>query len=391
MKLYISYFLFVFCFSHSTFADAQDSSILKIMSQSELKASQLKNPVVATFWGAFKRFKDFTHNDGDVIKLKTSLFRSGNIDIYLSQKKERSPLYVFMPGIFGGLKRGLTPQMIDRLESLNGHVLVVPNFLSPEYMHSHPLYGGDPIHLEVQVMEEALSYALSQLGPRVSQIEVIAESLGTAIGAAWVAWDFDHLKRLTSLTMLWPPLNLAHAMKNFDQLILTHHKFVNNCSIIDKTWVFLREFAFKEFPESLQADEEKCLGVMVLIDGFLKNSKRSWKIFADENGLVEIEPESFEEFFKTYRGELWRVLTKKQFVVQLPYWMKLIRQNKQFPIRIMTSQNDFLNQGLSWSDFKNEFHLTDSELLIFPWGGHSGPIGLEDFTEILRFTLPPRK
>ena len=354
----------------------------------QTKPQNLENPVVATFWGAFQRFKHFTHNKGEVINLRSSYFKSGSIEVYFSQQLGKAPLFVFMPGIFGGLTKGLTPQMIDRLEAMGGHVLVVPNLLAPEYMHAHPLYGEDPIALEVKVMEEALNYALQKIGPDVGAIHVMSESLGTAVGSAWVAWDRNHAKRVQSLTLLWPPLNLAKAMKNFDRVVDEHRKAANRCSFLEKIWIFSKEFMFKDFPGILDKTEQDCIGVLVLIDGFIKNTKQSWKAHAEVNGRKEAEPESFEAFFRQYRPELWKLIENNDERVQLSHWMSIIKKDSAFPVRIMTSQNDFLIFGQDWSHFIQQSHLGPKEIMILPWGGHSGPIGMKEFTHLLKSYSP---
>jgi len=53
----------------------------------------------------------------------------------------------------------------------------------------------------------------------------------------------------------------------------------------------------------------------------------------------------------------------------------------------MTSENDFLNFGEDWSKFKSQFNLSDNELVILKWGGHSGPAAVAGFREHLRKTF----
>ena len=386
IKKLLSSFIFFFI---SQFVFAHPSPVVdKIISESTAKATLLEQPAVATLWGAFHRFKQWTNNQGDVLQIKSPHFRSGEIEIYFSEQKKMAPLFVFMPGIFGRLNKGLTPQMIDRLESMGGHVLVVPNLLSTEYMRAHPLYGSDPFALERQVMDETVSFALTKLGKKVSTVHVLAESLGTAVASAWVAWDREHDKRLSSLTMLWPPLNLAVAMKNFDQIVNDYQKAAESCGMIEKLWVVGREFLMKEYPEKLTPREKECLGVIVLHDGFMRGTKRSWNAHAEADHRKEKEPTSFEDFFQKYRSELWNLIKNQDERTQLAHWMKVIRKDEKFQLRIMTSQNDFLNRHQSWDEFKKKFYMSDDELLILPWGGHSGPIGMKQFTELLKAYSP---
>jgi len=247
------------------------------MNSKAVLARELSNPVVATFWGGFKRFLYFPWNKGRIEHLETSLFFNKTLPVYFSKSSnEKAPLYVFMPGIYGQPTRGLTPQFIDHLESLGGHVLVVPNILSPLYVEAYPLYQDDPSVLEVQAMEEALNYALNRL-PEVRKVHVIAESLGSAIASAWVAHDRSHKRRLTDLTLLWPPLSLYSAMKNFDKMI--HQYKDSDCSLMSKISVMGKKFLLESFPTNIDEDEEKCIAQILLIDGFIKAMDQSFETY----------------------------------------------------------------------------------------------------------------
>ncbi|MBY0516287.1 MAG: hypothetical protein K2P81_05230 [Bacteriovoracaceae bacterium] len=277
--------------------------------------------------------------------------------------------------------------MINLLEDLGGHVLVVPNLLSPSYISSHPLYKEDPIALEIQVMEQAVDFAQGQIKENVSQIYVVAESLGTAIASAWVAYDTQHKKRVHDLTLLWPPMDLSYAMKNFDAIIDEHRPSTESCSVFTKVWAIGREFLLQEYPSSLSKEEEFCLGGLVLVDGFVKATQRSWSA---HNEIVKSnlsEPVGFEDFFRKYRPELWKLLEAKDKRLRLEHWLREIRLAPDFHLRIMTSQNDFLNRGLDWKKLKDEFKLSNNELVIIPWGGHSGPVGMSIFPQILNWTF----
>lgn len=362
-------------------------AVRPLMESTTSKASHLANPAVATFWGGFRRFRFFTHNDGAIEKFKSPLFKQGEFPIYFSQKPFQAQLFVFMPGIYGQPGKGLTAQFVDFLEKIPGHVLVVPNLLGPDYVEAHPLYKIDPVALEVQVMEEALDYALQKIGDRVSRVEIIAESLGTAVGSAWAAHDSNHQKRISGLTLLWPPLNLPIAMKNFDAIINEYRPAAESCSTLFKLYVLAREFALREYPAQLAKDEEDCMAALVLVDGFVKATKDSWRSHVKATQAQGPEPEGFEEYFRRYRSELWDLLERKDERLTLTHWMKQIRQAQTMKIRIMTSENDFLNRGLDWNSFKTEHQLSHDELIVLPWGGHSGAVSVSEFYQVLEMTF----
>lgn len=362
-------------------------NIIRIMQEQTPKAVNLNTPGLGTFWGGFRRYLPITHNDGGLEAMPSKLFAKGKIDIYVSEKKSKAPLYVFMPGIFGQPSRGLTPEMIDHLEAIGGHVLVVPNLLSPPYIAAHPQYGTDPIALEIQVMEEALDYMTKRLGKRLGRIHVIAESLGTAIGSAWAAHDRTHLRRLYDLTLFSPPLELPVAMVNFDKIIDEHRPAAASCSSVFKLWTMLQNFVFQDYPGPVSDKGKACLGAVVLVDGFVNSAQKSWRAHVEATQAKGQDPDGFESFFRQYRPELWSLIENKDERLMLRHWMTTLKADQSFPIRIMTSRDDFLNEGLDWKAFQATFGLTDEELIIVPWGGHSGAIGVPQFREILRETF----
>ncbi len=362
-------------------------SIIATMKEQTPKAIHLDTPGLGTFWGGFRRYLPITHNDGGLESLPSKLFARGKIDIYISEKKTKAPLYVFMPGIFGQPSRGLSPEMIDHLEAIGGHVLVVPNLLSTPYVLAHPQYGEDPVALEIQVMEDALSYMTKRLGKRLGRIHLIAESLGTAIGSAWAAHDRTHQRRLYDLTLFSPPLELPVAMVNFDKIIDDHRPAAKRCSSPFKLWTMVQNFVFHDYPGPVSAKGKECLAAIVLVDGFVNSAQRSWEAHVKATQAKGQEPNGFEAFFRQYRTELWTMIENKDERLNLGHWMSGIKADKSFPIRIMTSADDFLNVGLDWAVFKTTHGLTDEELLIVPWGGHSGAIGVPEFREILRETF----
>jgi hypothetical protein len=235
-------------------------------------------------------------------------------------------------------------------------------------------------------MEEALNYALNKL-PDVRKVHVIAESLGSSIASAWVAHDRSNKRRLTDLTLLWPPLSLYSAMKNFDKMI---HKYKDSdCSLVSKISVMGKEFLFESFPKNIDKEEEKCIAQILLRDGFIKAMDQSFETYkkVSKKSIGGENPKDFESFFKNYRPEIWRLLEQKNQSLGLAFWMEKIRKDNDFKVRIMTSENDFLNFGEDWGKFKTQFNFSENELVILKWGGHSGPAALTGFREYLRKTF----
>ena len=90
-------FLTVIFMALSTLSNAQAqwrSNTLLIMQAQTPKAVNLDTPGLGTFWGGFRRYLPITHNDGGLEVLRSKLFARGKIDIYISEKKTKAPLYI---------------------------------------------------------------------------------------------------------------------------------------------------------------------------------------------------------------------------------------------------------------------------------------------------------
>ncbi len=351
-------------------------------------AKVLKSPAVSTLWGGYRRFKLFNHNQGEIVDFHSPLYKTGKLKIYFRQTNS-DEIVVFMPGIFGSIEKGLTPQMIDQIEKTNVNLLVLPNMLSQEHIEAQPQYSNDPLLTEVLIHEAALDKIIKVLNRKNIKIHIVAESLGSIIGSAWANYDQSHRKRLSSLTLLWPPLELPLAMKNFDQVVTDHKEASKRCGPIKKAWLLFSELYLNEFPSNLSIENEKCLGSIVLIDGFMSKASQSWESYAKVSGQSSnLSPHSFEDFFRSYRKEIWNLIEQKHESTKLETWLKNINGPFKNSITIFTSQNDFLNSGIDLEKFKMNIGLKNEQFIVFPWGGHSGPMGIDNFYKIIEYYSP---
>lgn len=348
--------------------------------------SQIKTYPAAliTFWGGFRRYLHWAQNRGEIIERKSTLFKSGSFSFYFfAHPDPKAPLYIFMPGIYGQPHKGITQNFIDTLETLNGSVIVVPNLLAQEYIRANPSYIKDVVSSEVEVMEEVLDFALSKLAAQKRPTHLIAESLGSSVAVAWVAQDQLHKKRLSDLLLLWPPMNLYSAMKNFDALIDSYRSF--DCSTVGNLLTISQRFLFTVYPENLSLSEQQCMGQVMLVDGFLKSTQKSLATYQEtEPTLAQLPiPTGFEHFFQNYRPEVWKLLSSQDPRLALSHWVR--QYATRFPVKIITSHDDFLNTGLDWKDFTNETGLQmERDILVLDWGGHSGSVGSPHFAEVLK-------
>ena len=348
--------------------------------------SQIKTSpnALITFWGGFRRYLRWAQNRGGIVEKKSALFKSGSFSFYFyAHPNPQAPLYIFMPGIYGQPHKGITQNFIDTLEALEGSVVVVPNLLAQEYIQANPTYIKDVVTSEVEVMQEVLDFALSKLAPEKRPVHLIAESLGSSVAVAWVAQDQKEKKRITDLLMLWPPMNLFNAMKNFDALIDAYRGF--ECTTVGNLLTISQRFLFTIYPENLTLEEQQCMGQVMLVDGFLKSTRKSLATYQETDPTLATlpTPTGFEHFFQHYRPEVWKLLSSRDQRLALSYWVRSFAAH--VPVKIITSHNDFLNSDLDWRDFARETGLKlDQDILVLDWGGHSGSVGSPQFGQVLK-------
>ena len=176
-------------------------------------------------------------------------------------------------------------------------------------------------------------------------------------------------------------------MKNFDKIIDEHRVAAKDCSTVFKLWLMAREFVIQDFPGTMSAEESACLGSVALVDGFITAAGNSWEAHLEAIQAEGPKPTGFEDFFRRYRPEMWALLEKQDERLSLAHWMRRLRLDPAFPVRIMTSKDDFLNFGLHWEAFKADAQHPTVDVLMMDWGGHSGPIAMKQFKDILRETL----
>ena len=432
-KAFILFALSLF-FSFSARAQWKTESREIWQNQSSIYKNNLSNPVAATFWGGMRRLNSIPFNKGRIYPMAHRLLNNNTLPIYISEQDIKSDLVIFMPGIYGQADKSLSERMIRKLEEMGFHVLLSPNILAANYIRLLPIYDArfetistrtkssnkiskavsndtnySPIDTEIALHNAALDLALQKLDGKYKKIHILAESLGTTTAAAWYAKDLVQQKRIDDVTLIWPPLDLFYAMKNFDQQIEAYRDY--ECSKFKYLGKIIYAMFFSSTPAAYSKEEQNCFGRFVLVDGFVDktqevfaeyayaiNNKLKYKTESSMGGLVNInpnypistidpkfKPKNFEDFFKNYRPEIYQMIKDQSEDLKLQKWVKqILQQNSKANIKILSSKDDFLNKNLDWQDFLKQSGLSADHLLLLDWGGHSGPVGTDEFFQVLK-------
>jgi hypothetical protein len=325
----------------------------------------MKDPVFATSWGGFRRAIHWKNNRGSMVEIQPTSFRA-KLPVYLQMDNKKKDLIVFYPGIFAKPDGHLPPYVIDLLEKKDRHVAVIPNILAPTYLVSRPITSK--IEEERINQSKILNDVLVRIGQKnISRIHIIAESLGTyqALSAL-----YENNLSYDSLTLMWPPLYIDRALARFDKLISESIPYFNKCTFWPKLPFFLYEMKWQETP-SLTQEEQKCLGSWVVSE-FVVSIKETSEIYYNSRNLKAQVPVNFTEFMKFVLPEFNELIVTKNEKVSVPFLLKGIK-NKN--IKFVSSLDDFLNVPEEWDELKKNYDVT-----LFPWGGHAGPLGIEELS-----------
>lgn len=330
-------------------------------------SSSFSDPVFATFWGGMRRTLHWKRHRGEMVELTPVNFKEA-VPVYLSADKRKKDLYIFYPGIFGKPDGKISPSVIDLLEKRNVHVAVLQNILSPVYLSARP--AGNDLDLEKSNQVNLLSAVIDRVGvAKIDKVHIVAESLGSF--QVLMALTDPKAKSFDSLTLLWPPLYLDRSLERFDALIEKSLPKLAMCTLWWK-WPFIAyEVIAKDRPELSESDMG-CLGAWVVAEGFVNSIKTTAKLYFESKTEKVVIPTTFSEFMKTVLPEVTPLLESHDERLSVVHLLKSVDPAK---VRIVSSKDDFLNVPAEWEELVKTY-----DVVLLPWGGHSGPLGIEAFS-----------
>ena len=364
----VLFFVFFLLIPNLLFAQWTEQS-LKVIDNSSKTYGYMQDEVITTLWGGFKRFWRINKFTGEEIDIPTKKFKSGKLPVYLRKTNKKAPLLVLLPGIFGKYNGQITPKNIEDLEVLDFHLVVPPNFLAPKYIENIPLYDNDPSRFDIDVAIEMIEKSIEIIGSdKISKIHLVGESLGTLVASGIYAVDTQRANSLLkdgSITLLWPPVDLKNSLKSFDKRIKDSEKIQNDCFYFYNLLPgIIYHFIYQEKPDDFGKDFKHCIKPFLYHEAFMRTAKKSFDIYKEnKEEVVSIEPKNFSEFFQYYQPIFHKMLEDKDPRTELSYWLRQGRKQNLIPLRIISSKDDFINDGVKWEQFKEDLKLSDDQLL----------------------------
>lgn len=368
--------LFLLNISHAQWAPKARN----IIESEAKKYKSFDNPGFISYWGGIRRRFSDRETNGVISEFKLPGLTESELKVYFRENKQSAKLHVFFPGVFGSLDSEITKRMTQIIETLGGNVLVIPNFLAVDYIESKPIYGDRSLVTDILIPLKIID----KYNKNITDIHFYAESLGSFIAASSMARLSNRASMKTkklSLTLLWPPIEIKDALKNFDENIKISKPIYEDCSLIlnsAKTiYYFMKDF----YPKDMDKDYIECMGAMLYHTAFVKSIKKSYKVTSRYNEKVNVE--NFSGYVKQTRPRLQDLLDSDDKDTTLKYWLNK-RNTKNTKVQIISSVDDFLNKDKNWDEFLKDVSLENDSLILMKWGGHSGPLGMPIWAEAFK-------
>jgi predicted alpha/beta-fold hydrolase len=305
-------------------------------------------------------------------------------------KKIRAPLMVFIPGVFANADEAMAQGMMELFSNLGYHVLLIPNCWSRDYHEALPAQRTEYPNDEANAVLALTKAAIKNLGAEyVDGAYISGESLGALTAAVAYEKDSNSSSPLFTggATLFWPPIKLTSSINALDSMITsTESIYESKChSLLKKLKTKFRVWRGK-FLTSPTKDEIECAPAVVAQYSFRKELIRlAEKILEVNKAKQKVAPANltFEDFISHYADRYRSALKPSDAMGYLGYWLRATNPNQFKKIQILTSSDDFVNAGQSWSELSAG--LKRDQLIILPWGGHIGPTNHSAFKKLIKY------
>jgi hypothetical protein len=398
----VRFLIVLFCLALNSSAIAQWKQEVRDQILASAKENFVEGPPgYVSLWGGIRRKWEGGSPKGEMREyFVDKLMKKEKLDIYFHQAQKQAPLTIVFPGIFGTIKnKDLTINLVSQLERNETHVAVIPNFLSTEYIEAGPIYEDDVAKTDIQIASLLVEKILKSIPHEVLEINFVAESLGTFVATASLVELqkrelFRNLK--FNLILMWPPMQLKKVLQNFDRNIMATKNIFDECQFWYRYPLAFYHFIWHKKPMTPSDDFVKCMDSYLYHGVFGEGIRKSIIAHTETNKIkLEMYPKNFADFFQSYNQHFYKMLSDGDERLNLNYWLSK-RNQTQTNVKIVTSVDDFLNEGLQWNEFLPSAYLEEKNLIILPWGAHSAGLALPVWPlvfkkELFNNTRPKKK
>ncbi|OFZ56380.1 MAG: hypothetical protein A2428_01405 [Bdellovibrionales bacterium RIFOXYC1_FULL_54_43] len=399
--LFFLFFLFVS--NASATWDECDLSWAEKFSQ---KPIQFNDSHVASVWGNIRAtLRPFLIPEYELLQLENPEFARGSIPVVLSiaRNRERAPLLILLPGIFsdpGGLGN---LKLVGTFARLGYDVAVLPNPFGKSYIHAGPKHNPGSIHAEARVVLQVVQTIKNRIGPsRVLRTELMGISYGAFLSAVSLALEQDDVKAGRSrvrlfdhhVTLLSPPVVISKGRDHLDAIMDQEvNRYFRFCAKFQNLSRIGLDFVTARKQADLDDASIRCSPGLVGFARFqadlistaiaLDRVRGTHKVPSRENEAEYqrwVRAFRFRTFLQDFTPDI--LAQRGTDEETLPYWFNRLDSEGQSRVRILTTDDDFLNAREDWNLFSTEW--VRGSLIRLPWGGHLGFFGIVGFNSFFQ-------
>lgn len=377
-----------------------------------------KNPYTATLWGGVQSYSRFTHEgQSEVFRVLNPDFESsrdtenGGLPTSITLQRDRSgqplkrPLVFFTPGFASGHLTHWAVSAIVRYYHLGYHVVTLPNPVSVAWV-SQKYRGapGDALQ-ESKTLHSVMNEVRRHIGDEhISVIYLAGESHGSFMTSLVAALDTEMVapaEKLLSdnskIMLESPPHIFLETLNRLDNAIdASKAIYDKRCyGIMAKVRVIASQLLHDEASEQGEIVNE-CSEAIVLHDGFKEKLFEVAEAYAEAHNLDFIPQDKkaraqwrmnlrMVPFFRDHSPASYALLQDPK-LNNLGYWLSIVRSNSNVQIYVAGAVDDFLNDPTLWKS-NPYFKFDDSNLLLYPWGGHMGFQITQAYEDLLKVTF----
>jgi len=350
---------------------------------------------IATVWGGGMRdvrLNEDLHPDEQSIKLP-GLFRN-EIRVHLRSQEKRAPLIVIVPGVFANSDDPIARGATRWFSQMSYHVLTMPNCWSRDFAKADPVYTDEYPSGEAKVVVEVTKWAIKEIGANnITSVSLFGESLGALTAAVVYARDSQQRKPLftAGATLTWPPIALHDAIGLLDHLMTsTDSLYDSKCHHLIKRLITKWRILRGKYILDPTDDEIECAPAIVAQYSFRHELIKLAKQVNSTRHLHRDVPKdlTFARFIHEYAPRYAAALKANDEYGSLRYWLNQTSSRAMQNVRILTSEDDFLNDPHDW-DTPGFLDSPKDQIIIAHWGGHIGLTDTKAYEGLLKVQFGP--
>ena len=352
--------------------------------------SPAQRGALAAVWGGGMRtvrFNEQLGNDEHKIKLP-DMFRK-ELRIHLRKQDAKAPLMVVIPGVFANSDDAIARGVTKWFSKMGYHVLTMPNCWSRDFAKAGPIFKDEYPGGEARVVTEITKWAIREIGAEnVTNVGIYGESLGALTAAVVYARDSQTSRPIftNGATLTWPPVALFKAISTLDDMMAStkaiyDRKCRHNIKQLKTKWrVLTSKYLFNPTD-----DEVECAPSVVAQYSFRKELIKLAKQVNETEKLGKNVPDdlTFEKFVHNFAPRYAAAMKETDEYGNLKYWMNQTSPAALQALRIITSEDDFLNDRRMW-DAPGFINAPNEQLIIAKWGGHIGLTDTKSYEGLLQ-------